>query len=153
MIFHWFQNLNDFADNIAGSLIKLFEKGYGNFHVIGFSLGGQISGAVGKFVNEKSQGDFKIPRITGLDPGQLPPFFQGALQDLNAGDAVFVDTIHGETKFFGSKNSLGNASFWINGGIYQPSCHSHLFLRELSVVWNFWNLSNTLLQSRQSAAT
>lgn len=41
---------------------------------------------------------------------------------------MFVDTVHGETKMFGSANSLGNASFWINGGIYQPNCHSALLL-------------------------
>ena len=106
----------------------MFDKNYGNFHLVGFSLGAQITGTIGRFVKEKSKGKHTIPRITGLDPGQLPPFFQGALQDLNAGDAVFVDTIHGETKLFGSKTSLGNASFWINGGVYQPNCSSMFFL-------------------------
>lgn len=41
---------------------------------------------------------------------------------LNAGDASFVDTIHGESVFFGSEISTGNASFWVNGGKRQPMC-------------------------------
>jgi hypothetical protein len=116
-------------------LIKLFDRGYGDFHLVGFSLGAQVSGAIGRAVTTKSKGRFKIPRITGLDPGQLPPLFSG-LKELHTGDAVFVDTLHGETVFFGSKYSEGNASFWINGGAYQPNCRSTFFLRRFSVNQN-----------------
>lgn len=82
---------------------------------------------IGRCVISLSKQKYIIPRITGLDPGQIPPFF-GGLQDLNAGDAIFVDTIHGESKFFGSATSLGNASFWVNGGYSQPACKSSLFI-------------------------
>lgn len=125
-----FQNANEFADNIATSLIKLFEVGYDNFHLVGFSLGAQISGEIGRAVIRKSKHKYIVPRITGLDPGQIPSFFLHLIPNLNAGDAKFVDTIHGETKLFGSAKSVGNASFWVNSGISQPDCVSHLALSE-----------------------
>ena len=119
------QNVNGFADNIAGVLLKIFIAGYGEFHIIGFSLGAQLSGAIGRFVISRSRGKYVIPRITGLDPGQIPLIIQRTtLKELNQGDARFVDTVHGESNQFGSGTSLGNASFWVNGGISQPVCRS-----------------------------
>lgn len=108
--------------------MKFYEAGYGNFHLVGFSLGGQISGLIGRKVIEKSRNRFIIPRITGLDPGQIPEIFSTSFALLNAGDAKFVDTIHGETVLFGSPFSTGNSSFWVNGGKYQPMCKSKIFL-------------------------
>lgn len=128
------QNANQFGEYIAGSLIKLYEAGYGAFHLIGFSLGAQISGAIGRNVIKMSNGVFIIPRITGLDPGQIPTFFHLSISNLNAGDAIFVDTIHCESKYFGSANSLGNASFWVNGGYTQPTCKSSFFLCKINKV-------------------
>lgn len=122
-----FKNANEFADNIAITLIRLFDAAYGEFHLIGFSLGAVISGLIGRKVIDKSNKKYIIPRITGLDPGQIPPFLQN-LKNLNADDATFVDTIHGESKYFGSPSSIGHASFWINGGITQPNCKSSFFL-------------------------
>lgn len=112
-------------------MIKIFDAGYDKFHLIGFSLGGQISGVIGRSVKYQTNDKYIIQRITGLDPGQLPPISFLAIQELNAGDATFVDTIHGETKLFGSSKSLGNASFWVNGGIYQPSCNFKISLRKM----------------------
>lgn len=116
----FFQFANEIAERIAASLLKMFESGYGKFHLVGFSLGAQVSGLVGRKVIEKSANNFIIPRITGLDPGQLPPFVNYGV--LKAGDAVFVDTIHVETQFFGSASTIGNTSFWVNGAISQPQC-------------------------------
>lgn len=111
-------------------MIKLFDAGYDKFHLIGFSLGGQISGEIGRSLKYQSNNKYIVQRITGLDPGQLPPISFVAIKELNSGDAEFVDTIHGETKLFGSGKSLGDASFWVNGGIFQPACHSKIFLRK-----------------------
>ena len=47
-------------------MIKFYEAGYGKFHLVGYSLGGQISGVIGRKLIEKSGGRFVIPRITGL---------------------------------------------------------------------------------------
>lgn len=124
------QNAEAFGDNIASCLLKLFEAGYKKFHLIGFSLGALISGSIGRHVIRHSNRKYKIPRITGLDPGQIPRFLDGIVDNLNAGDAEFVDTIHGESKYFGSAESIGNASFWINSGISQPSCRSNLSIRK-----------------------
>lgn len=108
--------------------MRIFDEGYDKFHLIGFSLGAQVSGAIGRYVIKRSLGENTIARITGLDPGQIPSIFAYALKELNAGDATFVDTIHGESKLFGSMTSLGNASFWVNGGYYQPMCKTPFFL-------------------------
>lgn len=102
--------------------MKFFEAGYGNFHLVGFSLGAQVSGLIGRKVIEKSQGKFVIPRITGLDPGKLPELTKTPIAYLNGGDAIFVDTIHTETLFLASKISIGNSSFWVNGARSQPMC-------------------------------
>lgn len=120
---------NEIADKIANSLLKFYNLGYEKFHLVGFSLGAQISGIVGRKVIEKSKSTFKVKRITGLDPGQLPPFVQ--LGILNAGDALFVDTIHVETQFFGSAISIGNLNFWVNGAISQPMCKTSSDLSNL----------------------
>lgn len=123
----FFQFTNEIAERIATSLLKIFQSGYGNFHLVGFSLGAQVSGLVGRKIIEKSGNNFIIPRITGLDPGQIPPIVQFGI--LNAGDATFVDTIHVETQSFGSPLSTGNSSFWVNGATVQPMCR---FFPELS---------------------
>ena len=114
------------AESIAESLLKFFEAGYGDFHLVGFSLGAQISGLIGRKVIEKSQGKFVIPRITGLDPGKLPEYTKTPIAYLNGGDATFVDTIHTETLFFASTISVGNSSFWVNGGCSQKMCKNSL---------------------------
>jgi hypothetical protein len=104
----------------------MFNENYDNFHLIGFSLGGQIVGMIGRRVQSESNGKFIIPRITGLDPGQIPPFFGQSFQLLSPKDAAFVDVIHGETSLFGSAASNGHATFWVNGGNYQPACRTTL---------------------------
>ena len=73
----------------------------------------------GRHVTRKSLTRHRVPRITGLDPGQLPV---GIFNDLNSGDAVFVDVIHVETVHFGTVNAVGHVNFWVNGGVTQPMC-------------------------------
>lgn len=134
-----FQNANEIAERIASSLIKIHELGYFKFHLVGFSLGAQISGLIGRKLIQKSGNKVKIPRITGLDPGKLPPFVR--FEVLNAGDALFVDTIHVETQFFGTPFSTGNSSFWVNGAISQPMCKKMLQLSKFQK-FNSKRLSN-----------
>lgn len=45
-----------------------------SFHLIGFSLGAHLMAEVGRTVQELSEGELKISRITGLDPAS-PAFF------------------------------------------------------------------------------
>lgn len=93
---------------------------------MGFSLGAQISGLIGRKVIEKSQDKFAIPRITGLDPGKLLEYTKTPIAFLNGGDATFVDTIHTETIFFATTISVGNSSFWVNSGYPQKMCNNSL---------------------------
>ena len=58
----------------------------------------------------------------------MPPIGSFPVEYLNEGDAAFVDTIHGESLFFGSEISNGNSSFWVNGGKTQPMCASDFSL-------------------------
>lgn len=88
--------------------------------MVGFSLGAVVSGVIGRNVQSLSRGRFVIPRITGVDPGQLPPLV--TIEELSKSDAVFVDTIHGETAQFGSATALGHVNFWLNNGIRFPEC-------------------------------
>ncbi|CAG9801922.1 unnamed protein product [Chironomus riparius] len=121
-------NAEQIADDITDSLLKFYESGYDKFHLVGFSLGAQIAGVVGRKVIKNSDGRFKIPRITGLDPGKLMPLFGISIANLNYDDANFVDIIHAETKYFGTAEAIGHANFWVNGGISQPMCKSRIFI-------------------------
>ncbi|GIY41556.1 pancreatic lipase-related protein 3 [Caerostris darwini] len=89
-------------------------------HIIGHSLGGQVSGWAG----ERIKG---IGRITGLDPAG--PFFQHAPNKvrLDKTDARFIDVIHtngGGTYIegLGIREAIGDLDFYPNGGNRQPGC-------------------------------
>lgn len=108
-------------------MLELFKRGYGDFHIIGFSLGGVIAGIIGRCVKNLSHGRYEIQRITGIDAGRLPPFFT-SIKELNPNDARFVDTIHGESSLFGSSSAVGHANFLINNGQKFPECNAGNFL-------------------------
>ncbi|XP_045138512.1 endothelial lipase-like isoform X1 [Portunus trituberculatus] len=87
----------------------------GKIHVIGFSLGGRISGLVGDRVKSGSLG-----RITGLDASYpwLPPKTKDEF--LDASDAALVVTLR--TSTIGSYSPPGHIDFHANGGHIQPGC-------------------------------
>lgn len=84
-------------------------------HVIGFSLGGRISGLVGDRVKSGPLG-----RITGLDASYpwLPPKTKDEF--LDASDAALVVTLR--TSTIGSYSPPGHIDFHANGGHIQPGC-------------------------------
>uniref|UniRef100_A0A0P4WQ67 Lipase domain-containing protein n=1 Tax=Scylla olivacea TaxID=85551 RepID=A0A0P4WQ67_SCYOL len=84
-------------------------------HVIGFSLGGRISGLVGDRVKSGTLG-----RITGLDASYpwLPPKTKDEF--LDASDAALVVTLR--TSTIGSYSPPGHIDFHANGGHIQPGC-------------------------------
>ncbi|XP_015588417.1 lipase member H-A [Cephus cinctus] len=84
-------------------------------HVVGHSLGAQVSGYIGRSLN------FTIPRITGLDPAG--PLFNYLESPLSAKDAQFVDIIHTDYGFYGIAHVTGTVDFFPNGGRrIQPGC-------------------------------
>lgn len=90
-----------------------------NVHLVGHSLGAHISGIA---ANKTTKG--RIGRITGLDPAK--PMFEGNTKyedQLDKGDAHFVDIIHTCGGVLGFSNSLGHVDIYPNGGTpSQPGC-------------------------------
>lgn len=101
------------------------------FYIVGFSLGGQTAGYVGRYLKEKA--GMTLGRITGLDPAG--PCFNSISDPrfrLDPSDAEYVDVIHTDmTKNsgfvgFGMRREGGHADFFPNGGIDQRGCLRHL---------------------------
>lgn len=132
-----FQNTNEIGSKIADGLINLFKLGVDPraIHIVGFSLGAQIAGVIGRYVISKSKEKYTIGRITGLDPGQIMDAFVGAIEVLSDRDAEFVDVLHTESVAFGSPITTGTVSFWVNGGVLQPNCESPIELRKLKIYY------------------
>nr|XP_021183570.2 pancreatic lipase-related protein 3 [Helicoverpa armigera] len=87
------------------------------FHIIGFSLGGQTAGFIGDHVKSG-----KLDRITGLDPA-MPLFVTtDNNKKLDKGDAKFVDVLHTNALEKGKLEASGHIDFYANGGITQPGC-------------------------------
>ncbi|KAF7993920.1 hypothetical protein HCN44_011189 [Aphidius gifuensis] len=76
-----------------------------NFHLVGHSLGAQISGFFGRFSN------YTIPRITGLDPA-FPGFYHFGAEHIDADSATFVDILHTDGGFYGALENTGTADFY-----------------------------------------
>ncbi|CAH0581312.1 unnamed protein product [Chrysodeixis includens] len=88
------------------------------FHIIGFSLGGQAAGFVGNYVTGT------LDRITGLDPA-LPLFVTNDPdKKIDKFDAKFVDVLHTNALEKGKLESSGTVDFYANGGITQPGCET-----------------------------
>ncbi|XP_060814962.1 pancreatic triacylglycerol lipase-like [Bombus pascuorum] len=84
-------------------------------HVIGHSLGAQIAGSLPENI------DFRLARITGLDPAG--PLFYILNCRLTSEDADFVDIIHTDAGFYGIVLRSGHVDFYPNGGHRpQPGC-------------------------------
>ncbi|KAF4525574.1 hypothetical protein B566_EDAN010433 [Ephemera danica] len=88
-----------------------------SIHVIGFSLGAQVSGQVATFLRPR-----KLTRITGLDPAM--PLFASLKRStvLDRTDADFVDIIHTNAGNKGKYGPNGHVDFYVNGGTMQPGC-------------------------------
>ncbi|XP_044265372.1 uncharacterized protein LOC123011801 [Tribolium madens] len=110
--------------HIIGEFIVGLHKNYSvpleNILLVGHSLGGQVSGFVGKKVQELTGN--KLPRIIALDPAG-PLFISRPDEErLNKNDAEVVHVIHTDGGTFGFKSSCGTIDFYPNGGNSQPGC-------------------------------
>lgn len=107
-------------------LAKTFPKAVtrDRMHVIGFSLGAQTAGFVGRHF-KKSTGK-KLARISALDAAR--PLFEQTNVYVTRKDAVFVDAIHTSSGWTVLQKSLGmgtpfaHVDFYPNGGRDQPGC-------------------------------
>lgn len=120
-------NAKQLGPHVAGVLIGLFDGGLPieRFHLVGHSLGGQMSGIIGRNVISKSNKKYMLPRISVLDPA-FPPFYPGS--HISASDARMVDVIHTDAWLYGAPISTGTVDFWPNSGkTLQPGCPQRNF--------------------------
>ncbi|NP_001155771.1 lipase-like [Acyrthosiphon pisum] len=113
------QNLPIIAKCITQFLVTILDK-YEQFeyvHAIGFSLGGQAAGLVGKLLKAKGK---LLNRATGLDPAL--PHFELFWNQLDEQSATMVDIIHTNCGVLGQMMPIGTVDFYANGGITQPGC-------------------------------
>ncbi|KAK6990597.1 pancreatic triacylglycerol lipase-like isoform X2 [Biomphalaria glabrata] len=103
---------------------------YGNFHLIGHSLGAHLLGYAGQEVFRLT--NQKVGRISGLDPAG--PAFEkySSFVRIDSSDAQFVDIIHTDAEplisaGFGIRISVGHVDFYPNGGVHQPGCPEERF--------------------------
>ncbi|KAH0547393.1 hypothetical protein KQX54_019099 [Cotesia glomerata] len=93
-------------------------------HVIGFSLGAEVAGFMGKALGPR-----KVGRITGLDAAYPLYMDKGAEGHLAPSDATFVDVIHTDGGIFGFPSPIGHADFYPNDGRpLQPGCTAANFI-------------------------
>ena len=117
-LYNNFKNIDPISERIVTSLINLFDAGLNHltFDVVGFSIGAQFAGYVGRKIRKRSE---KIlQRIVGLEPGIASP------ENLSSSDATFVMTIH-TGNVFGETNVIGHVGFYPNGNS-QPMCKRKL---------------------------
>ncbi|XP_055319675.1 pancreatic triacylglycerol lipase [Sitodiplosis mosellana] len=111
-----------YAGECIGQLVnRIHDAGSSgeNIHIIGFSLGAHVAAFAANHAK-----NFKIRRITALDPA-LPLFITAAPADkLDPTDAEFVDVYHSNAFVQGQIERCGTVDFYMNGGILQPGCFS-----------------------------
>jgi len=117
-------NSIEVGPKISIALINLFNSGmnHHSLHLVGHSLGGQLSGIIGRSIIQLSKK--KLRRISALDPA-LPLFYppSNVTVPISAHDAVLVDIIHTDAGKYGSPVNTGCVDFVVNGGTrFQPGC-------------------------------
>lgn len=114
-------NTGQYTGELIANLYTNYSANLSDFHLIGHSLGGQISGFVGKTVQNLTGSS--VGRITGLDPAG--PLFLPSNPDgrLASTDADIVVALHTDGLVYGYYNPIGGIDFYANGGTsVQPGC-------------------------------
>ncbi|KAG5669188.1 hypothetical protein PVAND_017082 [Polypedilum vanderplanki] len=128
------------AGPLAEAVLDLIQDGLDieRLHVVGHSLGGQLAGALGRNIKEKSYQTKKLFRISALDPA-FPGFYPSTVyKALNKFDAKFVDVIHTNGMEMGAPVSTGSVDFWPNSGKnLQPGCGLGIRCSHHRS-WRFW---------------
>lgn len=116
-----FFNLFQVSHALAKAITRMVRGGVRreSLWIVAHSLGGQLAGVTAKDL------DFKLPRITALDPA-LPGFTFEGIPNLGPEDAELVDVIHTDAGFFGFTRQNGHIDFWPNNGTrVQPGCPNY----------------------------
>jgi len=93
-----------------------------DFHTVGYSLGGQMVGAIGLAT------EGKMKRITSLDPAGFMFHTVPPEERIDASDAEIVDVIHTAGLWLGMDGVVGDIDFYPNGGTAkQPGCEGEDF--------------------------
>lgn len=110
---------------------------YDRTRAVGFSLGAQILGEAGKYVQERTSGK-KIAECHALDPAG--PLYDGCPNDmvLDKSDCKLVQVIHTSGAVLGvagplagelgTRKKTGHCDYWINCGYGQDPCEASNFL-------------------------
>ncbi|CRK94862.1 CLUMA_CG008354, isoform A, partial [Clunio marinus] len=134
---------------IAKLLIDMFERGLdiNQIHCVGHSFGSHIMGIIGRELQRNSFNKYKLKRISALDAahfGFWPPLLESPIMP---SDAVFVDAIHSDVNFIGTRNRVGHVDFYPNDGQLQPGCPAFRFTSFMDIVnsfcshqhaWRYW---------------
>lgn len=100
-------------------IINTTEATLNQFHLIGFSLGGQVVAFAGKNLN-------KVARITSLDPAGPCFILFSPKYRIHHTDAEFVDVIVTNAGGYGLARPAGHVYFYVNGGRTQKTCGSNI---------------------------
>ena len=123
-------SVGSYTGEFIANLINMTGLSHANLHLVGFSLGGQGVGAMGRKLEELT--GIKADRLTAIEPAA--PYFDilepvGTWVGYN--DAAFVDVIHSNSDSvfcdgLSMYGPLGNVDFYPNGGLHQPGCTDNL---------------------------
>ncbi|XP_042217719.1 lipase member H-like isoform X3 [Homarus americanus] len=136
-------NVRHIADITARMIDMLAEEKsveLTNIHIMGFSLGGRISGLIGDRIQTGT-----IGRMTGMDASYpwLPPRINEEF--LDAGDAILVVNIR--TSSIGSHSPPGHIDFYANGGLSQPGCQNWYFPDTAKQVCNHYRAVALMIEA------
>ncbi|XP_042878967.1 lipoprotein lipase-like [Penaeus japonicus] len=113
-------------------------------HLIGFSLGGRISGIIGDRVKAG-----KIGRITGLDASYPWAKSPSSAEFLDASDAELV--VNMRTSPVGSQSPPGHIDFYGNDGLLQPGCDKWYFPNAIKNTCSHYRSVFMLIEAVQNA--
>jgi hypothetical protein len=145
----------------TGQLIRrIRDAGSDDVHIIGFSLGAQVI----NYIAESLKPDFKLPRISGIDPAWPGFITVDKAFRLDASDALFVDVYHcnvsrdntenyhvtshvyrtcmfhySQSLMQGDIRRCGHVDFYFNTAIFQPGCNGDGRLRTIDVYLSYWH--------------
>ncbi|RWS03031.1 pancreatic lipase-related protein-like protein [Dinothrombium tinctorium] len=108
--------------HFINKLVKFTNANVEDIHLIGHSLGAQISGYTGKLFTYP-----KIGRVTALDPAgpgfkKKDPKFRLAPTDASYVEVIHTDAGNMVIEGFGLEDAVGHHDYYPNGGLQQPGC-------------------------------